>query len=86
LFVFDVNVVSLISISNFEEKLQKDNLQQKQVPLHQEEPTLEQIPKRVHIPNKKRMKKISRQIMVTHLCGKKMQTHQDDEARYFLLL
>jgi hypothetical protein len=44
--------------------------------------TQKQIPKRIHIPNKKRIKKKSQQIMVVNLCGKKMRTHEDDEVRY----
>jgi hypothetical protein len=48
----------LISIFDSKEKKQKDDLQQDQkVPLHQEEPTWEQILKKVHIPNKKHTKK-----------------------------
>ncbi len=52
------------------------------MPLRQEEPTQKQIPKRVHIPNKKRKKRTSWQVMATHVRGKKVQTHQDDEVRY----
>jgi hypothetical protein len=33
--------------------------QQQESPLHQEEYIQEQIPEKIHIPNKKRMKKIS---------------------------
>jgi hypothetical protein len=65
--------VGLIFISNFEEELQKDDLQQEQqMPLHQEEPTHEWIPKKVHIPNEKHMKRISQQAIGAHLCGKKL--------------
>jgi len=44
--------------------------------------TQEQTPERIHIPNKKRRKKKSQQVMVANLCGKKMRTHEDDEVRY----
>jgi hypothetical protein len=56
------------------------------MPLHQKEPSKEYIPKRVHIPNKKHTKTISRQIMAAHLHGEKVQTHGDDAVSYFLLL
>jgi hypothetical protein len=32
------------------------------------------------------MKRTSRQVMATHLRGKKVQTRQDDEVRYSLFL
>jgi hypothetical protein len=51
--------ISLISILDYEEDHQNEVLQQQQSPLHQEEHTEEQIPKIVHIPNKKHMKRIS---------------------------
>ncbi len=72
------------SIYDYKEEKQKDNLQRDQeVPLHQEEPTQEQIPKKIHIPNKKHTKKTNQQLaLATNLCGKKVQTHQDDEVRY----
>jgi hypothetical protein len=35
--------------------------QQKQMPLHQQEYIKEKIPEKIHIPNKKRMKKTSQQ-------------------------
>ncbi len=77
--------VDMISISDYEDELQKDNLQQEQVPLHQEEPTQEKIPKRVHIPSKKCRKRTSQQAMAAHMRGKKVQTYQDDEVRYVFI-
>ncbi len=75
--------VGPIFISKFEENQQKVNLQQQQqLPLHQEEYIEEQIPKGVHIPNKKCTKRTSWQAMVVNLHGKKMHIHQDDEIRY----
>jgi hypothetical protein len=59
--------------------------QQQQSPLHQEEYTQEEILEKVHIPNKKHTKKISRQSMIANFHGKKVLTHQDDKIRYFLL-
>jgi hypothetical protein len=46
--------------------------QEQEVPLHQEEPTQDQIPKKVHIPNKKRTKRTNWQAMVANLHGKKV--------------
>jgi hypothetical protein len=42
----------------------------------------EQIPERIHIPNKNHTKITSQQIMVANLHGKKVHSHQDDEIRY----
>ncbi len=75
--------VGSISIFDFEEEKQKDNLQQHQeAPSQQEEPTQEQTPEKVHIPNKKHIKRKNQQVMATTLQGKKVQIHQDDEVRY----
>jgi hypothetical protein len=46
--------VDHISIFDYEEKKQKDDLQQEQkTPLHQEEPAQNLIPEKVYIPSKK---------------------------------
>ncbi len=55
------------------------------MPLHQEEPTEDQIPRKVHNPNKKCTKITNRQVTATNMRGKKVQTHQDDEVRYVFI-
>ncbi len=42
-------------------------------------------PKKVHISNKKCTKRTNQQTMAVNLCGKKVQTHQDDEVRYIFI-
>jgi len=75
--------VNPISIFYFEEEKQKDDLQREQeAPLHQDKPTQDHIPDKVHILNKKCMKRTNWQVMVANLRGKKVRTHEDDEVRY----
>ncbi len=74
--------VGLISIYDSKEEKHKDNLQEQEVPSHQEEPTQEQTLEKVHIPNKKCTKRTNWQAMVSNMRGKKVQTHHDDEVMY----
>ncbi len=53
--------VDPISITNLEEDHQKDDLQQQQLPLHQEEHTQVHILERIHIPNNAQKEQVGKQ-------------------------
>jgi hypothetical protein len=59
--------------------------QEQEALLHQEELTQHQILEKVHIPKKKCTKRTNWPIMATNFCGKKVQTHQNDEVRYVFI-